>query len=59
MKRNRIIALLLALVMLFALAACGRKKPSVVGLWETEVDMRDQIAEQMDACIGGSRSFGE
>ena len=28
MKRNRILALLLALVMLFALAACGQSKPA-------------------------------
>ena len=59
MKRNRILALLLALVMLLSLAACGSKKPSVVGLWEAEVDMRDQMVEQMDASVGGSKSFGE
>ena len=59
MKRNRILALLLALAMLLSLAACGSKKPSVVGLWEAEVDMRDQMVEQMDASVGGSKSFGE
>ena len=59
MKRNRILALLLALVILLSLAACGSKKPSVVGLWEAEVDMRDQMVEQMDASVGGSKSFGE
>ena len=59
MKRNRILALLLALAMLLSLAACGSKKPSVVGLWEAEVNMRDQMVEQMDASVGGSKSFGE
>lgn len=59
MKTKRIIALLLLLVMLFALAACGGRKPSVVGLWEAEVDMRDQMVEQLDASVGGSKSFGD
>lgn len=35
------------------------KNASVVGLWEAEVDMRDQMVEQMDASVGGSKSFGE
>ena len=59
MKTKRIIALLLLLGMLFALAACGGRKPSVVGLWEAEVDMRDQMVEQLDASVGGSKSFGD
>ncbi len=70
MIRNKILALLPALAMLFALAACGGSKaadptpeptpePTVVGLWETEIDMRDQLIEEMDSSVDASRSFGE
>ena len=60
MKKNRILALLLALAMLFALAACGEsKKPSVVGLWEAEVDMRQMMIDEMDKSVGGSISFAD
>ena len=59
MNKKRLIALALALVMLFALAACGAKKPSVVGIWKADLDMRGEMVEQMDASVGGSKSFGE
>lgn len=60
MKRNRILALLLAMTMLFALAACGKKSgPTVVGHWEGEVDMLEMMVKEMDASVGGSKSFGE
>ncbi len=59
MNKKRLIALALALVMLFALAACGAKKPSVVGTWKADLDMRGEMVEQMDASVGGSKSFGE
>ncbi len=59
MKAKKLIAALLALTMLLALAACGGSKPSVVGLWVADVDMRDQMVQEMDESIGGSKSFGE
>ena len=59
MNKKRMIAQLLALVMHFALAACGSKKPSVIGRWEADLDMRGRMIEEMDASVGGSKSFGE
>ena len=59
MNKKRLIALVLTLVMLFALAACGAKKPSVVGTWKADLDMRGEMVKQMDASVGGSKSFGE
>ncbi|MBR0209045.1 MAG: hypothetical protein IJQ43_09125 [Oscillospiraceae bacterium] len=59
MNRKRLIALALALVMLFALAACGAKKPSVVGKWQASADMRDKMIQGMDESVQGSKSFGE
>ena len=58
MNAKKLIALLLALTMIFALAACGNK-PSVVGRWVADIDMVDQMVEEMDASVGGSKSFGE
>lgn len=58
--KKKILSLLLALAMLFALTACGgSSKPSVVGRWEAEVDMRDQMVSEMDASVGMGLSFGE
>ena len=89
MKSNRVFALLLALIMLFSLAACGESKvseesalmeglenavnaakdaeptpeptpePTVLGLWETEIDMSEAMIAKMDESVGGSKSFGE
>ena len=59
MKEKRFIALVLALLMLLALAACGASKPSVVGTWKAEVDMYDQMVDEMDASVGGTKSFGD
>ena len=57
--KKKILCLLLALLMLLSLAACGAKKPSVVGVWEADLDMRDQMVEEMDASVGVDLSFGE
>lgn len=61
MKKNvKVLALLLAVAMLLALSACGAAKPSVVGKWQAEIDMRAQMIEEMDNSIGGlSFSFGD
>ena len=57
--KKKILCLFLALLMLFALAACGAKKPSVVGVWKADLDMRDQMVEEMDDAIDVDLSFGE
>lgn len=51
MKRlKRMAALLIVLVMVFALAGCG--KSDVVGTWQTDMDLVDVIAESVDSEIG-------
>ncbi len=34
-------------------------EPTVVGKWETEIDVIDMMIQQLDAQVGGSASFGE
>lgn len=51
MKRIRkAVALLMALVMIFVLAGCG--KSDVVGTWQADIDMIDVLVESIDAELG-------
>ena len=45
---KRILALVLVLLMLLALTACGKKQPDLTGTWVTEIDMAPLITEQVD-----------
>lgn len=47
-EMKKIIALLLAFAMVFALAGCGEKEPEILGTYETRFDIHDILVEMID-----------
>lgn len=46
--KKRIVSVVMLLAMLLTLAACGGDKAKLVGKWECEMDMADQINAEME-----------
>ena len=53
-NRTRIFALVLVLLMLPALSACGEKAPDLTGSWTAEVELAPMLTEEIDSTLGQS-----
>lgn len=49
---KRILSLLLVLVLMLTTVACGSKKPSLVGTWKAEIELKDMINKMMETELG-------
>ena len=56
---KKIVSLLLALCLVLSFAGCGSKGPEILGTYETTVDLKKMLVEQIDGESGLPISFGE
>ena len=56
---KKLVSLLLTLCLVLSFVGCGSKGPEILGTYETTVDLKKMLVEQMDAESGLGLSFDE